>query len=138
MLRPPAGSRVAITLAFGLIALQTARADYSFRPMDDHVLDRRLRAAAVRIFRSSDAAKQFGSGFVIDNQAGLILTAGHVAGATGDQVLVAFPDSQTQYAAQVLLSVVHTAANPTADFALLKFVKPPPRNFSELEVEFDG
>jgi S1-C subfamily serine protease len=111
--------------------LSQIRAGYEFPGITNLQVPRVLSRSTVRVFESENGTNQAGSGFVIDNQKGLVVTAAHVVQGFGDHAWVAFPDSKTRYRANVLIAAI------PPDFAVLQLDKPPPDALA-LEVQLEG
>jgi outer membrane protein OmpA-like peptidoglycan-associated protein len=110
---------------------------FSFPQVDDSAAMRALAVSTVRIFRSEKAASQDGSGFVIDSEEGLIVSAAHVVRDINGPVWVAFPDSGNRYRASVLKPDSSSAGEGAApDFAVLKLDQPQ-EGASALEIQLE-
>lgn len=112
-------------------------AKYTFPEQGSEVATRRL-IATVRVFSSASAsANQMGSGFVIDRDDGLILTAAHVVRGH-DVVWVAFPRSDERHQVRVINPDASNSMNGHSppDIAIMR-LDPTLPNMNSLEVQFD-
>ncbi|MDQ0391467.1 S1 family peptidase [Labrys monachus] len=117
---------------------EAARADsFTFPQIDETTMTRELSQSSVRIFRTSDASAQDGSGFVVDSEAGLIVSAAHVVRGARDAVWVSFANSSDLYKAIVLLpKAAATGTDDQPDIAVLKLEHPESAS-GAFEVQFD-
>jgi tetratricopeptide (TPR) repeat protein len=107
------------------------QAGYEFPNTTDAQVKRVLERSAVRVFESENGGSQEGSGFVIDSENGLVVTAVHVVQGFGGHAWVAFPNSETRYRVSVLIHA------PSPDFTVLQLDTPRPDTLA-LEVQFEG
>lgn len=139
---PATFANLVLGLSLGLLEPVTA-ASYTFPQVDDSWITRSLEASTVRIFRNDGAADHDGSGFLIDGQSGLIVSADHVI-QSNRTVWVAFANSENRYRAHILKPDSIDTKVGAFDFAVLQLDQSPDgsniveyEGASVLEIQFD-
>jgi hypothetical protein len=130
------GTILAAVLLVPLVA-EYASADesYTFPPEDDSTATRVLAFAAVRIFGSEAGGEQKGSGFVIDGDQGLILSAAHVVSGLNGMAWIAFPRDDDRHPAKILIPKRGGSLVP--DLSVLQ-LDPVLNGLHAMEVQFDA
>src|SRR5258707_1382645 len=119
-------------------AVGVAARSYSFPKAENASITRIVHSETFRIFTTDDNSEQVGSGFVIDGEEGLILTAAHVVAGIRGFAWISFAGSNERHRTKILLPKSADTAPQTGkfDISIMK-LELPVENVRSLELQFD-